>query len=153
MASCQSSQLSKEPRFRLGDRAPVVQQDSPLDDANQSPNRPPQQDEESDVEVHEDEARHEVNEPNPERADLELEVAEPKAASGARLHMSDNQADDSRDDGKKAQCVQSIDDEGVASVISRAGLLNGTFGGVGHLGRSRVDSVALRALLALLSLD
>lgn len=79
-----------------------MQQDSSLYDANQRPNRPPQHDEESDVEVQKGEAHDEIKEPNPERADLELEVTEPNAARGGRLHMSDDETDDGRYERKKA---------------------------------------------------
>lgn len=55
-ASCQSSQLAKEPRSWLTDRVQIVEQDRALDDADEGPDRPPQYDEGADEEIEEGEA-------------------------------------------------------------------------------------------------
>ena len=80
----------EHPRGRIGDRPVLVERENALDVAHQRPDEPPDQHGDPDDDESQDHPDDKIQDPDPERPDLELVVRLGERVGVANLHMSDD---------------------------------------------------------------
>src|SRR5215471_19292541 len=99
VARLSAARLSEHPRGRIGDRLVLVQRQQALDVAHQRPDEPPEYHQDADEHECQDHADEEIEEPDPERADLKAVVSGEHGIGGGDLHVGDDHADERSEPG------------------------------------------------------
>src|ERR1043166_9609164 len=100
------SRLAEQPGSGMGNRLVLVDSDDALDDADQRPYEPPDQNRNADQYDAQQDAVCQIKQADPEGPDLELIVRSEHWVRVVDLEVSDDNADQGRDAGEKTHAVE-----------------------------------------------